>query len=476
MVTEPSPIPGHRSIKNIVILVLTLLLGFGAFQQLEAQAKKDTVTINLSDFIKRGLKEADQVKASYDNVRLAQNQVDQAKAKSVLPQFNLTTNHALEPGVRSDSLPKSRWYLDPNLENDWAHWSVYTSVDLKALQPLFTWGAIDNAISAARKGAEAARYKFEADTTKMTYRLYQLYYSRVLNIEMEALLKDAQAEFDKAEKKINEMKKENNSDLKDSDVYKFKIFKQQFEIKANEVHENSEFIKKTWYLVLNADTNTVYLPKNTFLDPVTTNIRSLGYYQTRALQGRPELKAIKAAQKAAEFGIKAQKAQFLPSLFLGFGAQYVHTPRPTYQSPMIGNRYDYMNLIYTFGFRQNLNFWSMKQDLEKTEVQYRQAEDSKGAIETGIRLDVYNNYKDVQVSKTTIEKTKDALQTSNEWLRQEQINYDLDLGEVKDLLDAVKTNLQLEADYRQKVFNYNLDMAKLYEASGISLQTLNAKK
>lgn len=475
-VIRPSLIRPFKSPLHITVLGLLLFFCMGSYQHLYAQAPKDTVYVSLSDFIKRGLKEADQVKASYDQVRLAQNQVDQAKAKSFLPEFNLTTNHALEPGVKSDSLPKNQWYLDPNLENDWAHWSVYTEVDLKALQPLFTWGAIDNAINAARKGAEAARFKFEADTTKMVYRLYQLYYSRVLSIEMQALLNDAQQEFDKADKKIKEMQKENNPDLKDSDVYKFRIFKQQFEIKTTEVQQNTSFIKRTWYLILNADTNKVYLPKDTYLDPVTTDIRPLGYYQSLAFSNRPELKAINAAEQAAKFGIKAKKAQFLPSLFLGFGAQYVHTPRPTYQSPMLGNRFDYMNFVYTFGFRQNLNFWSLNKDLEKTRLQYRQAQNSKGAIETGIRLDVYNNYKDAEVSKATIEKTKNALHTSNEWLRQEQISYDTGLGgDVKDLLDAVKTNLQLEADYRQKVFKYNLDIAKLYEASGISLEKLKEK-
>ena len=475
MIEYQSSFKPGSSLLKVSIFSLLIILCLGSFQYLHAQAARDTVYLSLSEFIKRGIKEADQVKASYDKVRLAQNQVDQAKAKSILPEFNLTTNHALEPGVKSDSLPKNQWYLDPNLENDWAHWSVYTEVDLKALQPLFTWGAIDNAISAARKGAEVARYKFEADTTKIVYRLYQLYYSRVLVMEMEALLDDAQQELNKADKKIKEMQKENNPDLKVSDVYKFRIFKEQFEIKSTEVKQNSQFIKKTWYLVLNSDTSKIYMPKDTYLEPVTTNIRPLGYYQSMAFTNRPELKAINAAEKAAKFGMKAEKARFYPSLFLGFGAQYVHTPRPTYQSPMLGNRFDYMNFVYTFGFRQNLNFWSTKQNLERTKVQYREAQDSKGAIETGIRLDVYNNYKDAQVSKATIEKTKSALHTSNEWLRQEQINYDLGLGEVKDLLDAVKTNLQLEADYRQKVFNYNLNMAKLYDASGMSLQTLKEK-
>ncbi len=443
----------------------------GAYAQAPA---KDTVTVGLPEFIERGLKEAAQVKAGLDKVRLAQNRVEQAEAKSVLPVLQITTNHALEPGVSSD-LPKNKWYLDPDLKNDWSHWSIYTSIDLKGLQPIYTWGAIDNAIDAARKGAEAARYQFEADTTKLVYRLYQLYYSRVLAVEMQALLRQAQEQFDKAEKKINEMQKQKNPDLKASDIYKFRIFKEQFEIKRAEVEENTQFIERTWRLILNADTSEVYLPKDHFLNPVTAEIRPLTYYQEHAIRSRPELKAIDAATDAARFGIKARKAQFFPALFLGFGAEYVHTPRPAYQSPMIGDRYDYLNLVYTFGFRMNLNFWSMNKDLERAKVQYRQVRDSRQAIETGIRLDIYNRYKDARVSKTTIDKTEKALHTSTEWLRQEQINYDLNLGEVKDLLDAVKTNLQLEAEYRQKVYNYNLDIARLYEASGMSLQMLDTK-
>ncbi len=163
----------------------------------------------------------------------------------------------------------------------------------------------------------------------------------------------------------------------------------------------------------------------------------------------------------------------LPTLFLGLGAEYVYTPRPTERTPMLGNRFSYANLYYAFGIRQNLNFWSVKNDIEKTKIQYEQIKYSKDAIVQGITLQINNSYKTAKVAENTYEKTGDALQTSKEWLRQEQINYDLGIDfNFKNLLDAVKANLQLEADYQQKIYNFNLDMAKLYQASGISLTQL----
>lgn len=468
-----------------LLLTLSSFLILSFVNKVQAQSvKKDTVKLSLSQFIQKGLKHSDEVKAERMKVKLAQNAIGEAKTKRFLPKFDLTTNHSLVPGVRSDSvlangkpLPKDQYYLDPNLKNDWSKFSIYSQVQVEGVQPLFTWGAINNAMRAARKGAEAAMDQFNAQKSAYSLKLYQLYYSRILAMQMESLLDDAQKEFDKADAKIKEMQKKNDPDLTDADVYKFKIYKDQFEIKANEVKQNSDFIKNVWDLVIGGDTTTtVYLPQSPFLNPVSLKIKPFSYYQSMAISHRPEIKGIKAAESAAKFGLKAKKAQLLPTLFLGLGAEYVYTPRPTERTPMLGNRFSYANLYYAFGIRQNLDFWSIKNDIDKTKIQYKQVKYSQGAIVQGITLQINNSYKTVRVAENSYEKTEDALQTSREWLRQEQLNYDLGLtSKIKDLLDAVKANLQLEADYRQKIYNFNLDMAKLYEASGISLTQLQQK-
>ncbi|HKJ47212.1 MAG TPA: TolC family protein [Balneolales bacterium] len=457
--------------------ILILLLPFFLVIKVQAQ---DTVKVSLNQFIQMGLNHSDQVKANESKVELAKNRIDEAKSKKILPELKLTTNHSLVPGVSTDStlsngnpLPKSQWYLDPNLKNDWSKWSIYSQVQIQGVQPIFTWGAINNAIKAARQGAVAAQEQFLSEKSKLAMKLYQLYYSRVLANQMERLLGDAQHEFDKADKKIKEMQKSNDSSLEDADVFKFRIYKSQFEIKANEVKENNLFVKRVWNLVLGADSNTVYMPKTQFLDPIDTTIKSYSYYQSLALSNRPELKGIKAAESAAEFGLKAKKAQLLPTIFLGLGAEYVYTPRPTERTPMIGNRFSYLNLAYSFGIRENLNFLGIKNDIDNMKIKYHEIKYSKEAVVEGIRLDLSNSYKTARIAETTFQKTGDALQTSKEWLRKEQIDYDLGLGKIKNLLDAVKSNLQLEAEYRQKVYEYNLDLAKLYEASGIPLKNLH---
>src|SRR5690625_7258931 len=90
---------------------------------------------------------------------LAHNQADQAKALRILPSINLNTQQGLIPGVERSKigLNPGSYYLDPDIRNDWENWAIFTRGEIRAVQPLYTLGVVDNAIKAAtpRAGAMA---------------------------------------------------------------------------------------------------------------------------------------------------------------------------------------------------------------------------------------------------------------------------------------------------------------------------------
>lgn len=435
---------------------------------------QDTVRVSLKEFIQRGVAYSDELKARQLSVDMSDNAIREARLLGFLPRFELTTNHGIVPDVISDSilangspLPREEYYLDPNLRNDWAKLKVFSQMEVRMLQPIYTWGAIRSAVDAARAGAIAAREQFTMEQTKFESRLYELYYARILSMELKRLLEDARKTFDDAERRLQEMIDEGDPDLEDSEVYKLKIFKQEFLARAEEVEQNDAFVTSTWNLVMGADAGTVFMPAEDFLDPIEERVQDpVENLTSVAVIDRPEAKALDAAVDAAFAGWKAQRALQLPSVFLGLGAEYVYTPRPVQQQPLFGSRYNYVNLVYSFGLRQNLNFASMSQKTEKARLQYRQAQYSRDAVVTGVMLDVSDKYKNAMLAQRRVETSSEALQTSKEWLQQEQIDYDLGLGEVKNLVEAVKTNLELEVQYRQRVFEYNVSLGKLRQAAG----------
>jgi outer membrane protein TolC len=437
---------------------------------------QDTLRLSLNDFINRGLVFSDELRARETGIALAENSVREAKLLGILPRFELTTNHGVIPDVTSDSilangdrLPREEYYLDPNLSNDWSKIKFFTQLELRILQPIYTWGAISNAVVAARAGAVAVTEQVSLEKSKLELRLYELYYARVLSLELNRKLFDATKDFEDAERRLQEMIDDGNPDLEESDIYKFRIFKQEFLSRAEEVKQNEVFLQNAWNSVLGLTSGQYSLPLDLNLESVEFPLLEVSHYSNSASVLRPESKAIGAGLDAASAAWKAQKAQRLPSIFLGLGAEYVYSPRPVERQPLFGNRYNYVNVIYSFGIRQNLNFLSTAQKADRSRLQYKQVQYSKNAIVNAVMLDANDKHRQVSLAAERLKSSTEARQVSKEWLRQEQINYDLGLGIVKNLVDAVKSNLELEVQYLQRVYEYNLSVGRLKQASGFSV-------
>jgi outer membrane protein TolC len=456
--------------KKIISVSLIILFALPLFV-----FAQDTVRVSLESFIEQGIANSGQIDYENQKVQLADNQVEQAKSQRYLPKFELSTQHGVVPGVISqrDELDENEYYLDPNLKNDWENWAVFTRAEVSAVQPLFSWGALKNAVNAAESAAVAARERFQSQKADLRVRLFDLYQSYLLTSEILTLLDEAENQIEKIENQLQEQQEEGDPDFDESDLFKFKVFKSEFDIRAAEVRKEAKMTQRLWNYVLQADDNTVYIPDTNFLDPVNKEVRELDYYRSHALTQRSEIAAIEAGIEAAEFGMKAQKQKNYPTLFLGLTASYAHTPnRPRQSNPFIINNSNYATASFGFGIRQNLDFLSIRADLQKGHIQYKQAKYLKEAAVDGIVLEINEAYKEASLSKVKVDKTDEALVTSKNWLRQEQLDYDFGIGDTKDLIDAMKKELELRVQLKQEVFEFNKNMAELYRKSGLPIMEI----
>jgi outer membrane protein TolC len=449
------------------ILLLELLSPVPVFAQ-------DTLRLNIHEFIERGLRESTMLKARQQSVEIAGTRIQEAKASRILPNASANTAHGLVPGVKgTQGNPPGSLYLDPTLRNDWEDWAIFTRAEITAIQPIYTWGAISNAIKAAESGAKAAEATFQGEISQYETSLWELYYAKLLALELSRLVDRANSEFRRADRELEKLLEEGDDSIEDKDIYEFNIFRHEFDMMAEEVNENLKTVNRIWNLALNTDHQIVFLPEEQFLDVLEVTIGDIGYYEQRAMVSRPEMRQINAVVDAAQHGLQVARAQNYPSFFLGLSASVAVTPnRPKQDNPFIQNRTNFSNLVYGFGFRQNLNFGIMKSRQERSQIQFRQASYTKEAVTDALRLDLAERYKNVMVARSRIDHLGKAYNISNEWLRQEQLDYDLGFGDVKNLVDAVKKNLELEVALKQRTHDFNVSIGRLYRAAGIPFHEL----
>jgi outer membrane protein TolC len=454
--------------KNIIAVFFISLVS--SFISLTAQ---DTLEISLQDFIDLGISNSGQIKYEQSNVRLAENRVSLAKDQRFLPSLNFRSEHAMVPGVTSpNGFQEEQIYLDPDAFNDWDHAGIYTRLRISGAQPIFTWGSINKAISAAQEAVKATEFEFEAKKDDIKVRLYELYYSYVLALEIERLLKDAEEKIDRIENSLDDAQ-EDGEDIDETDIYKFKVFKSQFGIQKAEVDEGLVFVKQTWAYLLRNDEGITYTPSNRYLDPLVSELSAIDHYQNSAFLNRNEIRGIETGKEALNKYVDYQRASNLPGLFLGFTTTYASTPvRPRQPNPFIRTPENTFNMAVGLTIRQNLNFFQAKTQLQRVKLELKKLDYLSDAAKDGILLEVNQAYQKAAVSKVKVDKTDEALLTTKQWLRMEQQDYDFGIGEVKDLIDAMKMELELRLKEKESIFEFNTSMAKLNNAAGLPLELL----
>ncbi len=450
--------------KPLLLLIILLLANVA---RVNAQ---DTLAISFEEFLSRAVENIGQLKVADTDIRLAENRTQQAKDQRFLPSLGFRSEHALVPGVDSD-FNEDAAYLDPSATNDWGDIGLYTRLRIDAVQPVFTWGAINKAINAAQVAEKVVQKQYEATFAEIELVLYDLYFSYILALEIERLLRDAEDTMDEIEEAMDKQEEENPEELDESDVFKFQVFKAQFGIQRAEVAQNLLFVEETWKYALRNENGDVFEPEIRFLDAVPANISEVGFYQASASMNRPELQALDFGKEALETYISALRAQNLPGVFLGIRTTLASTPnRPNPSNPYIPTPENTYNTAVGFTIRQNLNFFQAKTSLERSRLETRRLDFLKISAMDGIMIEVNQAYREASIAKAKFESTDEALGIAKNWVRIEQYDYDFGFGDSEDYLDAVRQELELRLAEKQSIFEFNSKLAKLNKTSGLPLQ------
>lgn len=433
---------------------------------------QDTLQISPQDFIDKALENSGQMDYQQTQVALSNNRVEQAKDQRWLPQLGIQSEHGIVPGITSpNGFPEDQVYLDPEARNDWDEWGLMNRVRLTGVQPLFTWNAINKAVEAARIGVKATQQEVQVEENKLKLRLVELYYSYVFALEVERLIRDAEDKIEQIEKAFAKLLDESPEEVDESDRYKLKVFKSQFDIQKIEVKESLDFIHASWNYLLRNPENIIYEPSIRYLEQNDPDLLSLGYYQNSALLNRPELRGLEYGKAALDKYISSLKSQNLPGFYLGFSASFASSPvRPQQSNPFIGEPYN-TNFGAAFGIviRQNLNFFQIRTNIERTKLERKKVATLKDAATDAIMLEVNDAYRKAMVAVAKVEKTNEALVTTKEWLRMEQLDYDLGFGESKDLIDAMKQELELRLKEFESLFELKTALSELNKSAGLPL-------
>jgi len=447
--------------------MLRLLVLLALAPTAAAQPASDTLVLDVQDAIRRALDGSPEVAIESAGRDFAAARMRQANAARYLTEFHVTTGHAVAPGLErhGSPFPDDALYLDPDVRNDWTNTRPYNEITAELLQPLFTWGELGGQIRAATAAVDVEAARVDAKASEVGLRAGELYYGLGLARALGGIAEETDAALRTARAELQALLDDGDPSVSDADLFQLRLFEQEVARRAAEVEQQEALAASALARQLLRPGAPVRTGR---LEPIPFERGSLADYQALALRHRSELRQAAAGVRAREALVAVARSDYYPKLFLGGTARARYAAGRTQQSnPFVSDSYVGSSVRFGLGVRQNLTFLQTRAKVEQAEAEAAEVRFQREAAEQLVLFEVEEAYRRLAIAEAALAARTEAVAIAGEWLRSEQINFDLGLGDVDDLIGAVRADLEGRAARFDAVRAYNVAVLRLLHATGL---------
>ncbi|MEK6607913.1 MAG: TolC family protein, partial [Myxococcota bacterium] len=347
---------------------------------------------------------------------------------------------------------------------------VYTRLDVKLAQPLYTFGKLSGVRRAAEAGVDVGRAQLGISQAQIAYDVHRAYHGLKLAREILFTIEEGQEYVHKVSKRIDEQLDSGKGDATETDRLRLRVFEAELEGRIVEARRGADVALAALRMLATGAPRDFDIDEAP-LAPIDVSVRPLDHYLDLARRNRPEVKALDAALRARRAAEDIEWARFWPDLALV--AQLAWGRAPTVDDPDNFFANDPFNTV-SGGVAALL---SMQLDHPLKLARYRRAEAETREMEAkrrqafdAIDLDIKRVHAELVEARARMEATKRGEKAARSWLVSTYQNLMLGLVEPKELTDALLAFFTLRLRYLQSVYDLNTGAAALGRAIGASIR------
>lgn len=328
------------------------------------------------------------------------------------------------------------------------------STQLSLTYPLYTGAKLDALQKYKEFNVETNKYGLETAKQKIIYGTKESYYAV---LRTQHLVKVAQEYLDGMKSHLDVTKAMFKAGMVPKyDVLRAEVAVSDAQQKLITAKNNVELAKVAFNNVLNRPLNTpVELVDITKLEPVK-NQASLADLVEKAYANRPEVASQKTYIQMADEGIKAAKADKMPTVSLTGGYNWNGDKFMDKNSWSVG-------IVGQFNI---LDGGLAANTLKEAEHQATQVQLQLAQTKQNVAYEVREAYLKLQEAKDAVDTATKSVAEAKEGLKIAEVRYKAGMGTSVERIDAQTTLTQAETDYTQAFYDYNLAKAQLEKAIG----------
>jgi outer membrane protein TolC len=443
-----------------LVAALALMPAIGVPQLVWAQTPAAKTVYTLKDLIQRALATSPEIRQFQRGAEVAMAKKDQADAGRYA-QIELTAVVGPSPRARGTVAASPDRKDTPVITN------VFERVEMTLVQPLYTFGKITGYREAAAEGLKVEKARVEEKASDVILRIKELYYSRLLASDILGLIDEITEDLEKAIDKTERQLKAGAPGADEVDLYKLKAFRGEALKNRNEAHKGFDLATTALRTFAGLDPGMPLELDAKGLDATARQVEPEDQAIGTALDLRPEMAQVRAGLKATEALVQVEESNLYPQFFAAVNGYYAQAGNRTFQqNPFVFDPINDRFVAVVLGLKYNLDFGITRGKIRSAQAEHLKVQETKQFAEQGIPLQVRKAHRELAEAIETIRATDEGWRNARKWLVASKANYDLGIGEARDLGQAVETYTRLRAENFKAIYNYNLALANIEHATG----------
>jgi outer membrane protein, heavy metal efflux system len=424
--------PGNRTtfLSSVTLLVAISVSALQAQAQTTAPPPKRSITLSdaVEIFMQRNLQ---LVAARYD--------IDTAEAEK------LTARLRPNPQISFASSGVPLAFTGPLISEQ--------TYDYGLAQTFELGGKRGKRIDLANKNADLARGQFEMAVWSLTNDLKRKFYTVLLNESLLNLARENQATFSEIIKHTNELVQA--GEISGLDLKRLEVEQLKFDTDVANSERDYEVALRDLRVTLGGDYQTMEIAAVGALD-YQPYVFSLTELREKSLAARPDLKAARLSERAADASIRLQNAQRIPDLAVGGGVEQVPAGTSSY--------------IFSVGIE--LPIYNRNQgERAKALIEKMKAQNQEQLLTNQVLSDVDKALVAFDMQKRRVELYRTGVLTKvNDIQNLTEVALKAGESSTLELLDAIRTRRDTLASYYQTLFDYEMSLLDLELATATPLQ------
>lgn len=350
-------------------------------------------------------------------------------------------------------------------------WRPYVRAELSGVLPVYTFGKLSNLKEMARHGVDVGGAQVQVARSTIEMMVLEAYLGLQLSTKMADILKEGEKYLKRARTYLEKLRDEDDEEYDDVDMLRLKVYESEVSGRRLDAQRLRRLSLDGLGLLTGYESES-FLP-TAKMKEFPLELDTLDSYFQLAYQSRGELRALRSLQLAQQARISLEKSRFYPDIFIA--GYYTYARAWSVEEQGSPFAYDPFNSWFGGGglaFKLSLDIASRIGGLDEQRATGRKLVAQAKAYRQKVTMDVATAYAEVQDLKKKIGLARTAHKAARGWLIAKMDLYESGFAEMRDLADALSAFFKRRLEHDQAVMNYNLTVARLAAACGVSVRAI----